>query len=313
MYHFCMIEHLQKREAHDVITSTEVPILFGAEKYKTYYQLLYEKKHKTEEYKDNPRMRFGRALEPVIASLAMEELGLKGKPYKTFIKDNDLKIGASFDYILRHATKGAPISEDYALLECKNVDSLVFKRDWYEDASHGLMAPDHIELQCQQQMMLYPIDRLYIVALVGGNELHIAERRFSKEIAKMIVEKVADFWEDAKRPMSEFEVGLSSADFYLQNNQLINKGAVYNDTDTRFKKFVDAHLLLSKRKKEIENSIKLNKAHIVKMAEGHEKIIGPGYRISLGMSKETIVPEHTRKSYRTFQITGEMNLEKNTN
>ena len=119
-----------------------MPVLFGIEKYKTYYQLLHEKRVGEAELPDNDRMRFGRALEPAIAQLASDDLKFAPVEYDQFIVWDEKKIASSFDYLLMDPHHEGPI----ALLECKNVDALVFKKDWWVDEAHGLIAPPNLSL-----------------------------------------------------------------------------------------------------------------------------------------------------------------------
>lgn len=290
-----MREILETRKNSDCITSTEVPVLFGVEKYKTLYQLVYEKQNSTEESFDSFRMKAGRELEPIIAKLASEELGVESAPFKKFIKDTNLKIGSSFDYLIK--------GDHNALLECKNVDSLIFNRDWWEDGEAGLMAPDHIEIQCQHQMLVSKMNSLYIAALVGGNELKIVKRKFSPEFGEQIKEKVKKFWEvDFKTPLEDLPITPQNAEIVFSKEGNTSSKKIFNDSDCQFLEYVERHKDLSEKKKMLDLEIKKNRAVMSRLAGDHQKIVGPNYSVSFYEVKEAIIPESIRKGFKSMRV-----------
>ena len=220
-------------------------------------------------------------------------------PYKKFLRWNEHKIASSFDYLILGVNTGA-----VALLECKNVDSNVFYNEWWEDEKNGLMAPDHIEIQCQHQMLVYGINDLYIAALVGGNELHLLKRQLSPEMADLIKEKSKKFWEvDMMTPLEEFAITPKNADFVFSRLSSKNLGPPYEDVLREFSPLVNKHNDLTAKRNDLDKQIKENKAHIAKLASGHQKIIGDGYKITFSHIKQKMVPATMRKSYTTMRIT----------
>lgn len=169
------------------INSTEVAPLFGLSPFKTYAELWLEKRDNTQtEFKMNKRIKAGQVLEPAIAQLIADDNGWTVKPFKNYIEVPELKIGSSFDYAIYE--DGQPVS----LFEIKNVDAKFWK-DWHNDDGE-LEAKNHIELQCQWQMLVSGIHKLKLGVLFGGNDWHVLSRDYNPVIGEMMLERVAEFW-----------------------------------------------------------------------------------------------------------------------
>ena len=71
-------------------------------------------------------MKWGTRLQDSIAMGIAQDQGWSIRPMKEYITDTDLRLGASFDFAIG----------DDGLLEIKNVDSLVFHKQWESDGDH---------------------------------------------------------------------------------------------------------------------------------------------------------------------------------
>lgn len=171
----------------NVITSTEIPALFGVYKYgNTKYNLWCKKKGLIDDdFKTNERIEIGRHLEYPIADY--------------FCKKNGWAIlNADEKYALYSCRKGIAASIDFVIDdgngpgigEVKNVDGMIFHKEWTKEE-----APLHIELQLQFQLMNTEMETGKILALVGGNQAILMEREHEKTLQKLILEESDKFWE----------------------------------------------------------------------------------------------------------------------
>jgi len=182
------------------INSSEVAALFGMSPYLTHFELWNIKAGELEDsFSTNDRVKAGQYLEPSIAAWAADELGVEARPFKDYYEDTEARTGASFDWEIP-AMEG---EEGSGILEVKNVDYLQFKgsfkagysdRKWNDDDPDNILAPPHIELQVQHQMMVTGRKWAYIAVLVGGNDLRIIRRERRDDIIAKIQARIADFW-----------------------------------------------------------------------------------------------------------------------
>jgi putative phage-type endonuclease len=161
------------------ITSTEISALFNLSPYSTYFELWHRKKEAVVvRLEENERMKWGSRLESAIAEGIAEDHGWIVRRMDEYIRDKDMRIGASFDFSIEEWKVGTATPEyEKGLLEIKNVDSLVFRDGWTQDEDGDLEAPAHIELQVQQQLLLTGRPVVHIGALVGGNKVQMIERQ----------------------------------------------------------------------------------------------------------------------------------------
>lgn len=176
------------------ITSTDVAALFNVSPWRTRFELFHLKRgYVADDFAENERTLWGTRLEHSIAMGAAEDNGWQIEQATEYVRLPELRIGSSFDYRDVHRR---------FLVECKNVDGLAFREGW-EETEYGLEAPSHIELQCQHEMLVSGIHKLYIAALVGGNRLVILERDFDPVVGDAILAECAKFWSEGE-PTPDF-------------------------------------------------------------------------------------------------------------
>ena len=278
----------------NVVTSTEVSALFNLSPYMTSFELWHQKKSgQIPEFKESDRMKWGSRLESAIAKGVADDNGWKVSPLKSFCEVDDLRLGSSFDFKV-----GSPGIE--AILEIKNVDSLIFKEGWTKDDDGNIEAPHHIELQVQHQMLVSGINKAYIAALVGGNEVRLLKRDADENIQKAILDKVAGFWktiDNNEAPEPDFE---RDAAVIMKLNQYAEPGKIMepvNEIDSlalEYKEHSDIMKAAEKKRDAV-------KAHLITLIGDHEKCKGDSYTISAGVVGEAQV-SYTRKAYRNFRI-----------
>jgi len=298
-------EHWLKMKSK-VITSTESSTLYGLNKYQTMFELWHEKSGQIRiPFAESERMKWGNRLESSIAYAAAEENGWTIRNMNEFIYDEKLRIGSSFDFAILSEARPATINkkqtidhDDIAILEIKNVDSLIYRNEWTE-----WEAPPHIELQLQHQMLISGLPEAYLVVLVGGNELKMIHRKANKKIHASILQKCEEFWKtiDAgEAPEPDFNVDSDTIiDLYKSTD-----GSSFDATDdekiydltTRYKQAAEDEKDAMARKKAI-------KAEIFTLVGEAEKVYGSDFSISCKEREPYEVKAHTRQGFRDFRVT----------
>lgn len=285
------------------VTSTEVAALFGCSPYLTEYELFHLKTGAIESsFQMNERVEVGQVIEPAIASLASRRLGIELVPFKEYKRIVEVRAGASFDF--------RSTSSDI-IVECKNVDSLEFKKKWLTEADN-IEAPPHIELQVQAQMEVADVERCFIAALVGGNELKLIERERDRQIGAIIRAKVSAFWQrvaTGEAPPPNFEQDASTIALLYANS---SDNVVDMTADERLRELCLAYKLAGADEDSAKKRKEAAKAEILTLIGDAGKVLASGYTISattVAENKGTIItPEMVgtyvgaRKGYRNMRI-----------
>lgn len=171
------------------VTSTQVAALFGCNPYLTHLELWHQKATGyVEEFDNNDRVRWGNRLEASIAAGVAEDWKFNVvRKVDYYARLPESRLGASFDYEAQHN------ADEVVLLEIKNVDAYEFREKWSGEGE-ALLAPAHIELQVQTQLMVHPADYAILAVLVGGNQMHTVVRERDAEVQDEIARRVAAFW-----------------------------------------------------------------------------------------------------------------------
>ncbi|CAB4126554.1 COG5377 Phage-related protein, predicted endonuclease [uncultured Caudovirales phage] len=172
------------------ITSTEISVLFGCNPYKK--EII--KNEKLLEIVDKDiklpsQIKWGTRLEPVVAQGIAEDRNLTIEKFDYYYRDPDLRLGASFDYLVKW-----PGGDK--LLEIKCVSEFTFNNNWYKLVNNKKVhvIPQHIFLQVQQQMLLTGIEECHIGVLVCGNRVRIFDVKSDAAVHEQIREKVSKYW-----------------------------------------------------------------------------------------------------------------------
>lgn len=294
------------------ITSTDVSALFGVSPYKSYLQLWQQKKHGHDDsIEETERMRAGLYLESGIASWVIDELmrehvHIIGSKVDTYERDEADRMGSSFDWMLMDN------AGQNMILEIKNVDAYIFKRNWGVDEDGGIVAPLHIELQLQHQLELTGIDVGYLGVLVGGNSLHIVRRERNRMVGQNIRRKIREFWAsiDADNPPA-YDYNMDHA-YILEmssNVQAVGECHASEEVESLMAQYLEARRL----NKESDETCKALRAQITHMTQDFAKIIGRDWVVDtrlVGVSAGKVVTQDmvgtvvgSRAGYRQFRVT----------
>lgn len=296
------------------ITSTEIAGLFGFSPYTTEFEIWHTKKAGTiVEIAGNERMKWGTALQDAIAAEIAKEQGWTIRRMDEYMRDTDLRAGASFDFSIESLggitnnqldeLKDNGITVRKGLLEIKNVDSLAFRDGWTEDDAGNIEAPLHIEIQVQHQLMVSGRAFAYLGALVGGNRLVLIKRDRNEAVINSIKQKIQAFWasiESNTPPKPNFERDakfISSLYNYADPGKLLD---VRENED--FMNLAREHKRLGDIAKDAETKRDGLKAQMLMVIGDAEKIEGGEFSISAGIIGECEVA-YTRKAYRNFKPT----------
>ena len=249
----------------------------------------------------------GKALESSIAQMVAKRYGVQVKRLSAYMRREDVRMGASFDYEIIGAVAGEV--EDTVLqnlytqhgpgvLEVKNVDRSVFTANWQDDG-----APDHIEIQVQHQ--LHVIERSWscIAALVGGNRMHLIPRMRDMEVGTAIAAKIVQFWASIESNNAPNPVLPADAEFigklcgYAEIGKLLDKRG-----DERLNKLAAEYKAAGEAAQLADDAKRSAKAELLLAIGDAEKVLLDGFKISAGMRAPAEVKAYTRAGFRDFRI-----------
>lgn len=294
------------------LTSTDVAALFGVSPYLSAFELWHRKAgNLVVDDVENERTKWGTLLQDAIAEGVGRERGWALARKNDYVRMPELRVASSFDFEGgwaetvdagpafvggRVGTVQFHIPPQF-LVECKNVDSLAFRRGWIE-TDFGLEAPAHIELQAQHQCLVADVKRIYIVALVGGNTLHVLERERDDVIAQRILDAAAEFWARTEPPAPDFRqdaATISRLYGYSSAGKVI-------DADTETTQLLAEYHEAGTRKRAAEAEQDEAKARLLLRIGDAEKVQSEIGTLSCGMVKAAHI-EYDRKEYRSFKFT----------
>ena len=287
------------------ITSTEVAALFGCSPYLTKFELWHRKKDRTViTLEPSERMRWGTRLQDSIAQGIAEDQGWRVRRMAEYIRNSELRIGASFDFGILETVDFPGINfkdeQPIGLLEIKNVDSLAFRDGWIIDGD-TLEAPPHIELQVQHQLLVSGLSTAYIGALIGGNRVVLIKRESDSNVHYAIKNAVAEFWksiEENNPPPPIFpqdSQAVSKLYGYAEPGKVLHADQAIDSLCADYKTYANAE----KESREKKESVR---AQILMKIGDAEKVTGANFTISAGVIGPAQIPAHERKGYRNFKL-----------
>lgn len=294
------------------ITSTEVSALFGVSPYCTLFELWHRKKNReVVTIEQNERMTWGVRLQDAIAHGIATDHGYAVRPMKEYLRDPELRIGASYDYAIEGIHRPEGFVEKKGLLEIKNVDALMFRDGWLitDDpegelsAGSGIEAPPHIEFQVQHQLLLDPVREFtFIGALVGGNRVEMLHRQPDPEVHAAIRARVREFnksLDENRPPKPNFH---EDVDLICKLYGYSTKGKVFDARgDDRFLALAQEYEHEKELAKAADSARLAAKAEMLTLVGDAEKVIGDGWSVSASAVGSASV-SYTREGYRGFRL-----------
>lgn len=288
------------------ITSTEASALFGLSPYETPFELWHRKKSDTEgDFTDNERMQAGRHIEPAIAAIVAERYSVTLSPMKDYGRVPGIRMGASFDYRCEDGEAfGFPGKP--GIIECKNVDGLVFRRKWVDDET-----PAHIEIQLQAQMEVSGLEWGAVMALVGGNRLVPYVRARDPEVGAAIRRKIVAFWKSIDDNDPPPPVMPDDAETMIALNQFSDGSVVDVTGDDAIEHWLQEFDAAKADEKDAAARALVAKAQVMDRIGPAAKIVWSGGKIALPQIADNpgkvVTPDMVgstigaRKGYRNFR------------
>lgn len=304
-------EHWLSLRAQD-LTSTDVAALFGMSPYKTKFELWHEKRSgEPVRIAQNDRMKWGSRLEASIAAGIAEDQGWIIRPFKEYVRDPELRIGSSFDFLIYSPTGSATAYD--AILEIKTVDALAFRNGWTV-TDDFIEAPAHIELQVQHQLLVSGLSVAYIGVLIGGNDVRILQRKADDGVHAAIRAKAAEFWRSIADNTPPDPVMPADAAAVIRLNSYAEPGRLRDARgDEVIASAIADYARIGREIEDLQAIRDSRKAEILTMIGDAEKVLADGFTISAGMvadSPGTLVTADMvgqyvggRRGYRNFRVT----------
>ena len=262
------------------ITSTESSALYGLNPYQSEFELYHAKRNKeVVSITENERMTWGKRLESAIAHGAAETMGWDIEKFGVYVRDTDARIGSSFDFKINSTTQGVGI------MEVKNVDSLVYHRNWIDDGQGNIEAPEHIEMQIQHQMEVANLDWCALVALVGGNTQKVVLRNRDRNIGGNIRAKVSAFWASVDAVVAPSPDYSKDAEFIIKSLRNSATEGLVVEADAGLEQLIEQFHFVSREGKNLDALKEQYKAQILDRIGEASKVVSNLGIISCGMTK----------------------------
>lgn len=168
---------------------SDIAAICGMSRYKSPMEVYLDKLGEIPPIADNPKMKAGRILEPVVADWFAEETGMK------VIRQNAIFQHPKHPHMLANIDRWLPGQN--AGLECKNTAEYC-RGDW-----EGTTAPTEYILQANHYMAVTNADRWYIAVLIGGYDFQWRVIERDEELIKNLITIEEEFWKNnvmAKHP-----------------------------------------------------------------------------------------------------------------
>lgn len=291
------------------ITSTEIAPVSGITKYgNTRFSIYHAKRGTLEDsFVPNVRSELGKHFEHGISKAAADELGARVVRLADFMGRG--RLGASFDYEV--SEEGHEF--DQWLVECKNVDGLIFRDQWDKDEHGRIVPPEHIILQTQAQLEVSGRPGSFLAVAVGGSDFKLLKIARDHEMGAALRKIANDFWFEIAMG-NEPEVIAEDAKNAIRLYKYADPDHVWDATEDAELSFkIATYQGLKLRAKEAEAEADALKAQVlVEIKEASKVFCMDGYTLDAGITKASLGKEITldmvgdrigaRKEFRRFTV-----------
>jgi putative phage-type endonuclease len=161
---------------------SDVAAICGMSRYKSPMEVYLDKLGEIPPLEDNPKMKAGRILEPIIADWFAEDTGYKVQRQNWMFQHKD------HPFMLANIDRWLPGLN--AGLECKNTAEYC-RSDW-----EGTQAPTEYILQCNHYMAVTGAERWFIAVLIGGWDFQWKVIERDDSLIQNLITVESDFWND---------------------------------------------------------------------------------------------------------------------
>ena len=239
-----------------------------------------------------------------------EDLGLIVEPFKTYIRIEEARMGASFDFRIVGLAEGFTGDETYrdlfrehghGIMEVKNVDGLQFKRTWLDDGD-TIEAPLHIEFQVQHQLEVADLNWSIIAPLVGGNTPRPIFRLRDRSTGEALRAKCIELWQRIEAnnpPAPDFSKdGDAIAEVWRENDG----SSVDLSGNNRLAELCRLYKAAGADEKAAKGRKDAAKAEIITIIKAAKSVAYAGGKISAGTNKPSF-RAYVRDGYEKITVT----------
>ena len=171
------------------IGGSDVAAILGLSKWATPLQVYRQKRGELDDQPDNPAMRWGRYLEPVVRQAYADETGNEVRVLGDMVRHplHEFMV-ANLDGFIE------PASGPRRVFEAKTARTA---EGWGEPGSDQI--PQPYLLQVQHYMAVTGFVVADVAVLVGGSDFRIYEVPEDRELQEMLVDAEAEFWGRVQR------------------------------------------------------------------------------------------------------------------
>jgi putative phage-type endonuclease len=277
------------------ITASDIAAAVGLDPHKTALKLYGEKTGLLLPDGDNAMMRRGRWLESaVLAALQEQHPDWAIRQPKVYIRDTDLRLGATPDAIAQVEVNGGIVN-----VQCKVVSRPVYERDWADGV------PMHYQLQTLTEGMLLDVERSMVAALVIDTysaELYLHDVPRHAAAEDRIRQIATEFWANVaagKAPAPDYKRDAETiAALYPKSEDV----ALDLTGDNELAVLLPERAVLKEMLKVDTDRLMAIDAEIKAKLGNAERATLPGWRLSwkLQHRKEQIMPA---SSFRVLRVT----------
>jgi putative phage-type endonuclease len=267
----------QKEWRLDHVTGSDVGTICGVNPWGNVVELWQEKLglREAEDISNNPRVRAGIYLEPVVAKWFEDETG------KSVYIDDDSLTHKEYPFMGAHIDRR--VKGENAILECKTAG---YSQGWGEKGDNTI--PDSYLCQVAHYVAVCDVERAYIAVLIGGNDFrwYIYERNYKLE--KTLIERCKTFWNCVQKGIPpEARTSEEMIALYSQAGQL-EALIASEEIESSIEKLKE----IKTQKKELEVLEEAHELQIKKFMRSHD--------ILLANSGKKLVTWKNRKGSTTF-------------
>lgn len=165
------------------IGGSDVAAICGLSRYKSALEVYLDKLGEIPPVPDNPKMKAGRMLEPLIADWFVEETGIKVQKQNFIFQHKD------YPFMLANIDRWVP--GENAGLEIKNTAEYS-RNNWFDGQTE--IIPTEYQLQANHYMAVTGADKWYVAVLIGGWDFQWRVIERDDNLIKNLITIEENFW-----------------------------------------------------------------------------------------------------------------------
>jgi putative phage-type endonuclease len=165
------------------IGGSDVAAICGLSRYKSALEVYLDKIGEIPPIPDNPKMKAGRILEPLIADWFAEETGIRVQKQNYIFQHKD------YPFMLANIDRWVP--GENAGLEIKNTAEYS-RNNWFDGQTE--IIPTEYQLQANHYMAVTGADKWYVAVLIGGWDFQWRVIERDDNLIKNLITIEENFW-----------------------------------------------------------------------------------------------------------------------